>query len=212
MEEETSVKKRSKRFILAAGALWLLAVGGGTAMLWKYASTSGVSGNVPSQWPQESSIRPSKGLAALVMLAHPKCPCTRASIGELAWIMTHAQNKTRAYVLFLKPVGFPDDWEKTDLWQSASAIPGVTALADSNGLEAKRFNVQTSGHTILYDAEGKLVFSGGITAARGHSGDNAGRDAIVSFLNDGKKPQSQAPVFGCSIVNPKGTLIEKDKS
>jgi hypothetical protein len=117
------------------------------------------------------------------MLAHPKCPCTRASIGELAAIMAHCQGRLNAYVLFMKPEGFTEDWEKTDLWQSASQIPDVQVISDPSGEEARRFSAVTSGQTLLYDLKGELLFSGGITPSRGHSGDNAGKSAIVSIIN-----------------------------
>ena len=41
---------------------------------------------------------------------------------------------------------------------------------------------KTSGQVVVYDAKGALLFSGGITAARGHMGDNAGRDRITALL------------------------------
>jgi hypothetical protein len=133
------------------------------------------------------------------MLAHPHCPCTRASLGELARLMAQAQGRVTAYVLFVKPSDFPDGWEKTDLLTSASAIPGVTVVRDDEGVEAGRFRAATSGQTMLYDAGGKLLFSGGITSARGHEGDNAGRAAIVSLLTTDEAGQGGTPVFGCPL-------------
>jgi hypothetical protein len=133
------------------------------------------------------------------MLSHPHCPCTRASIEELNRLMAQTQGRVIAYVLFLKPTGSSTDWEKTDLWQSAARIPGVKVLVDDNGSEAHRFHAMTSGQTALYDIDGHLLFSGGITRARGHSGDNAGRSAIVSLLNTGDSDQTETPVFGCPL-------------
>ena len=68
------------------------------------------------------------------------------------------------HVVFFKPSGTAEDWEQTDLWKSAAAIPGVAVSIDVDGAEAQRFQATTSGHTLLYDAEGKLLFSGGITS------------------------------------------------
>jgi len=53
--------------------------------------------------------------------------------------MTHCQGRVHAQALFLKPAGFPDDWEKTDLWNSAARLPGVAVSSDLNGIEAARF-------------------------------------------------------------------------
>jgi hypothetical protein len=135
------------------------------------------------------------------MLAHPHCPCTRASVGELALIMANAREPVSAYVLFLKPEGSSADWEKTDLWRSAACIPGVTVLADLNGDEARRFGVETSGHTLLFDSDGRLAFSGGITHSRGHSGDNLGRKSLVSLLNNQSAARAETYVFGCALAD-----------
>ena len=179
---------------------WIVVVALGYRTLLNYESTPGRIGTVPQNWPG-SRIQPAHDRATLVMLAHPHCPCTRASVGELAQIMAQAEDRIAAYVLFLKPEGSSSDWEKTGLWQSAAAIPGVTVLPDVGGAEARRFGVETSGHTVLFDNEGRLLFSGGITSARGHSGDNAGRSAIVSLLRNHRADRAQTAVFGCSLVD-----------
>ena len=54
--------------------------------------------------------------------------------------MTQAQGRVTAYVLFVKPPGFSDGWEQTDLWASAAAIPGVTPVRDDDGVEAGLFH------------------------------------------------------------------------
>jgi hypothetical protein len=124
--------------------------------------------------------------------------------------MTQSQGRLSAYVLFLKPEGFTDDWEKTDLWRSAEGIPGVKPVVDYDGVEASRFNATTSGQTFLFDAKGHLLFSGGITIARGHAGDNAGRSAIVSRLNTRVVEQTESPVFGCPLFDDKSDCREQD--
>ena len=187
--------------LLISAILWLCAVSTGLWMLWGYENSPGAGAQPPKRWPAESRMERAPDGMTLVMLAHPHCPCTRASIGELDSIMAHAQGRVTAYVLFLKPAGFADDWEKTDLWKSAASIPGVTALIDDDGIEAGRFQAATSGQTILYDAEGRLIFSGGITASRGHYGDNAGQSAIVSLVNTGEAERTETLVFGCPLFD-----------
>jgi hypothetical protein len=189
---------KGQRLLIAAGVVWVLVIGVGLTLLWSYENAPGPVIAPPSLWPADSRVQLSPDRPTLIMLAHPHCPCTRASIGELARLMTQAQDRVTAYVLFLKPAGASDDWEKTDLWQSAASIPGVNVVVD-DGAEAQRFQAVTSGQTILYDAEGRLLFSGGITGSRGHSGDNAGRDAIVSMLHTGKAERSETFAFGCPL-------------
>lgn len=194
-------RRRIRLILVAFTVLWLFAVGTGLCVLWGYENRPGVSAKPSLRWPAESRIQRATDHVTLVMLAHPHCPCTRASIGELALLMAHSRGRITAYVLFLKPAGFSVDWEKTDLWQSAANIPGVKAIIDDDGIEARRFNAATSGQTVLYDAEGRLLFSGGITGSRGHSGDNAGRSAIVSLVNTGAAEQSETFVFGCPLFD-----------
>jgi hypothetical protein len=124
--------------------------------------------------------------------------------------MAQAQGRLTAYVLFLKPAGSPDDWEKSDLWQSAARIPDVNVVLDDNGVEAHRFHAMTSGQTVVYDRAGQLLFSGGITRARAHSGDNAGRSAIVSLLNEGQAEQTETAVFGCPLYNAGSECREEE--
>jgi hypothetical protein len=183
--------------------LWLLIVGGGLSVLWGYENAPGIAAEPPHTWPADSQIQRAPDGYTLVMLVHPHCPCTRATIGELAQLMAHSQGRLTAYVLFLKPSGFSDDWEKTDLWQNAVSIPGVHAIADGDGVEARRFRAATSGQTILYDTKGRLLFSGGITESRGHSGDNAGRSAIIALVNESAVDRTETSVFGCPLFDEK---------
>jgi hypothetical protein len=191
--------KKNKLPLFAVSALWLSLIGVGMWFLKNYEISPGVAAAAPNRWPADSRLRRATDSATLVMLAHPHCPCTRASIGELSRLMTEARGRVTAYVLFVKPLNFSDGWEQTDLLSSAAAIPGVIVVRDDEGVEARRFHAVTSGQTVLYDAEGRQLFSGGITSARGHAGDNAGRTALVSLLTRGEAAQRETPVFGCPL-------------
>lgn len=205
------MKSTTQSIVISCSVLWLSAIGVGVGMLWSYENSVGAAGYPPVHWPANTRIELASGEATLVMVAHPHCPCSRASIGELALIMTQCQGRVSAYVFFVRPEGFSDQWVKTDLWDSAARIPGVTVLDDEGGVEAARFNAVTSGMTMLYDARGELLFSGGITGSRGHSGDNDGRSAIVALLTNEQTDQSTTPVFGCSIVGPDTSRGEEEK-
>jgi hypothetical protein len=188
-----------------AGALWVIAVGSGMAVLWRYSTAPGLPAAPPRAWPRESRIEPRTDRATLIVLAHPQCPCTSATIEELDRLMARVGDRLRAHVLFATPVGAASGWEATDLWRRAAAIPGVTVLRDAEGIEAHRFHAATSGQVILYDADGRLRFNGGITAARGHAGDNPGRSAIVEMLVGNPSVASETPVFGCSLLGAEGS-------
>jgi hypothetical protein len=144
-------------------------------------------------------------LPALVILMHPHCPCSRATVDELSKLMTHCQGKLTATVVMIQPTGTPAGWERTDLWSSAAAIPGVTLMSDPDGVETHRFGALTSGQALLYSPDGQLLFSGGITESRGHSGDNDGRSLIESLvLHEMAQPDAQVPttpVYGCPLCD-----------
>ena len=181
--------------------LWLGGIALGLRSLFNYESAPGRVAAVPATWPSSRLELATDG-PTLVMLAHPRCPCTRASVGELAEVMAHVAGKARAYVLFSKPAGSGADWDDTDLRASAASIPGVTVLSDIDGSEARRFGAETSGHTLLFAADGRLLFSGGITQSRGHAGDNIGASAVVSLVQGKAPARAQTFVFGCSLPKP----------
>jgi hypothetical protein len=199
----TPVQTRSKTILATAlfATAWIGALSLGLGALLNYESAPGREGSVPSRWPVDSKIQLAANDQTLVMLAHPRCPCTRASVSELAQIMARVQGKVHAYVLFLKPQNSGPDWDDTDLRRSAARIPGVTVLSDRDGAEARRFGAETSGHTFLFDHDGRLLFSGGITQSRGHAGDNAGESAIVSLANARTSGRAKTFVFGCSLLD-----------
>src|SRR5688572_27113248 len=112
-----------KRTLLwIGGILWLSGIGVGMGLLWDYALTPGMPARPPEKWPAGSRLPRVPGRPTLIMAAHPRCPCTRASLGELSWIVARSQGQLSAFVLFLKPSAAPEGWEKTDLWQSVAEM------------------------------------------------------------------------------------------
>jgi hypothetical protein len=201
-----------KCFPSLLASIWLASVTSGLGILFVYDHTAGADTSVPAHWPSRSKLPEDSAQPTLIMFAHPKCPCTRASIGELAVLMTHFRNRVNARVIFFRPKGSGEEWLDTDLWRSAEAIPGVIVQADQDGNEARCFQVTTSGHVLLYDVGGKLLFSGGITLSRGHSGDNEGSSAITKWLNHDLAAAAATPVFGCSLLNPKSECRTQDSA
>jgi hypothetical protein len=193
-----------------AGLIWAATVTAGFGALWKYKTTPGVPGSPPDRWPASSRIERNPRGATVVLFAHPKCPCTRATLTELSLAMSRVQGgHARVYVLFLKPSGTPENWAATDTWRSASQIPSTTVLLDRDGTESERFGSRTSGETLIYDSTGALLFAGGITFARGHEGDNAGEDALVSILRTGRSSTKLTNVYGCGLTDPKAVTEKK---
>lgn len=187
--------------IAITAAIWLTALVTCVAFMGRYANQPGLTGLPPAQWPSASRIALDTQHPTLIMFAHPHCSCTQASISELEQVVSDCQGMVNAQVWFVKPAGTAANWTDTDLWRSAAAIPGVTVHVDADGAEARHFQSETSGQTVLYAPSGKLLFHGGITVERGHAGDNAGVDAIESRLKhqDATSIVASTPVFGCEL-------------
>jgi hypothetical protein len=179
--------------------LWAPSVAFGIYKALAYSYTPGRAAKATAEWPGNPWVTRAPGGFALLMFVHPQCSCSRVSIDELAEILASRGGGVTAAVFFYAPAGMPAEWAHSDLWREADLIPGVRAIADRNGEAARRFGAFTSGETLLYGSDGRLAFHGGITPARGHAGDSAGRDAILSLLNGRWPERSSTSVFGCSI-------------
>jgi hypothetical protein len=179
--------------------IWLTSAAAGLGVLWAWDNQPGASGHAGPRWPADSGIARAAHAPTLVLLLHPQCTCSKATLDELTEILARARVRPTTYVFFLKPSGFADGWERTGLWQTASRLPGVTVIRDDDGKKAAQFGAETSGQTLLYDATGALRFSGGITSARAHAGENAGRASVVALLNESRTAVAATSVFGCPL-------------
>src|SRR5438034_345135 len=137
--------------LFGLGALWVALLVCGARVMLAYEYRPGASAAAPAAWPAASAIARAPDRPVLVLFAHPKCPCTRPSIDELAAIVTRCTGQVDVHVVFVKPAGVAEGWETTDIWESAARIPGVRVQRDDGGREAKRFGAATSGQVLLYD-------------------------------------------------------------
>lgn len=193
---------------LTAGWLGLVTFG-----LWQmlaYSFDAAPSARVAEQWPLSAQVERSRTVPTVVLALHPYCSCSRATIDELAIVSAKCAGKLHAQVLLYRPVKSSASWSDTDLKASALRIPGVHVVDDPGGTEAARFQAATSGEISLFDISGRLLFHGGITASRGHAGDNVGRDSLISLLREdaGSQPRSTR-IFGCSLRSPLSQEAER---
>ncbi len=186
---------------------WAALTVAGLGLLLNYKETPGEAAVAPSSWPSASTLPRTEDRFTLVMIVHPRCPCSRASVGELGRLMTRVGSQVRTYVLMVVPDGVDDSWEHSDLASSAGAIDGVEVRIDRSGREASLFGAATSGQTYLYSRTGELLFSGGITPSRGHYGDNLGSAEIERLALGGEHVAGAAAVksnvFGCELHEKK---------
>ena len=187
-----------KRFIVGI-VLWGMLTATGFAALAVYCLTPGELG-APPHWDSVSlpfTLPEEKHL--LVMAIHPKCPCTRASLGELARLIRFAEDKLTCQLLVYQPTNAAKGWQQTALVRSGKKITDTELFYDIKGKLASQLGMTTSGSVVLYSPNGAPVFYGGITVSRNHHGDNLGSDAILSIISGTGADTRHTPVYGCSI-------------
>jgi hypothetical protein len=196
---------RRRLVVAAAGAgclAWSVGVVAGVVSLGRFGAEPGVLGAAPRQWPSDCEVELDPAVPTLVVFAHPHCPCTAATLRECERILGKCAGRIAPRVVFFADPELGRGWERTASWERAERMPGVRVSSDPGGGLARRFGAATSGSTVLYAPDGRLLFHGGITGARGHEGDNAGAGAIVDLVCGGVAALPSTAVYGCSLVTP----------
>ncbi len=194
----------SSRWIIIVIALWLGAIGTGLGMLGRYGSAPGAVGAVPDRWPADAPLILDPDRPTLLLAVHPRCPCTRSTIEELAGVLGRAEDRPRTVALVFEPEsgGGRDEAERfarTAISASLWRLPDTELLADPGSRIASRFGALTSGHAVLYSRAGELLYSGGLTPTRAHVGPNTGSAALSALLAGGAPVATRAPVYGCPL-------------
>jgi hypothetical protein len=213
--------KISSRFVLLMVIAWSCCVATAVIAFAWYDVRSGSVQAAPTIIPYTTRIitRSEEGTsserAVVAMFVHPRCPCSRASLTEFANLARNLSHQAefrqiQFRIIFFKPASQSLAWVRRDnLVERASALASaqknISVSIDENGTEATRFNAETSGFVVAYDAHGRLLFSGGITESRGHEGANAGEATLENALKQVNNTSAipvqaaYAPVFGCAI-------------
>ena len=199
---EASEIRTPGKLVLIAGLVWIAILAIGFLVLAQEEFTPVAAAAASPTFPAHSALALAPDVPTLILFVHPRCPCSRASMHELAELMASLPHRVVVTVVFTLPRGVTPHWEQGKLWEEAATIPGVHVITDRDGQEAGRFSVKGSGHALLYQPSGQLVFSGGITPSRGHEGDNPGRSAIISLVLRGRSLVNRTPVYGCPLLEP----------
>jgi hypothetical protein len=186
--------------LIAAALIWAGTIAAAYRAIQRFETTPGVSATAPRVWPASSRVMRTAGAWSLVMLVHPHCSCSRASVQELAAIAESAPRDLQTTVLVYRPHEMAPGWERTGVYDAATRVRGARVILDVDGAESRAFGGFTSGQTFLYDGNGELRFAGGITSLRGHAGINRGRVDILRIASS-HSGSGEHPVFGCAINN-----------
>ncbi len=199
------MKRRALTVVLiAAAALWVATIAAAYEAIRRFETTPGLPASAPRAWPAATTVARTTGTWSLVMLVHPHCSCSRASVQELAEIAEKAPRDVQTTVLVYRPHEMKAGWERTNVYDAATRIRRARVLIDHDGAEARLFGGFTSGQTFLYDDQGRLRFAGGVTSLRGHAGLNRGRADVLRIASQ-RSGSGTHPVFGCAITttNPR---------
>ena len=151
--------------------VWLMGLGCGFFLLGSYHARAGRPGEPSARWPEGSLICLGPDRPTLLIFLHPRCPCSRASLAELASIAASYRDRFAAHAILYRPYVPPEDWDRAEAAATdAASIPGLRRWKDPGGRLGRLFGVETSGHVLLFDPAGGLLFGGGITPSRGHRG------------------------------------------
>lgn len=193
--------RKSQVIFIFACLLWVFAIGLGLYVMMKHEVSPGEPAKPPVKWPKDSKIKLSSDKDTLVMFIHPQCPCSRASLEQLTPLTN--LNNLSIQILSLNPKVKPENWEKNHQTFTSMNLKNARITEDDDGAEANRFHSFTSGQALLYDSKGNLIFSGGVTGARGKTGNNPGLSQLWTALKErsGAPPVKDSLVFGCSLVN-----------
>ena len=191
----------TKRAFALALAVWAGLLAAGFGALWNYANTPGAPGDLGADWRWTDRLPFDDTRANLVLFAHPRCPCTQASLENLARIQRACRGRFTTHLVFYEPPDATPDWRDTALWRRARDLPDTNTLSDPAGALSLLAGAHTSGTVALFSIDRRLLFWGGITAARAHAGDNLGSDAVTDLLHQ-RDARSSTPVYGCAIASP----------
>lgn len=170
----------------------------------RHASTSGVVSPLELAWPLDTVLERASDKPTALIFAHPKCPCTQASIQEFQRIEARHPGAFETVVVFAIPESNDGDWKSSRLIEQARNLRSARIVFDPGGREASRFQAAVSGQILLFAGDGHLLFSGGVTPARGHEGDNAGQEAFEQALAHPESAAVSFPVFGCGLITRVG--------
>lgn len=169
-------------------------------LLGGYGAIPGDPGHPRSRWPQASRLQREKDRATLLIFLHPCCPCSRASADELERLLVRCSTRVGAKAVIVQPQLLGSCPFLSDLTEDLSRIPGLSVVLDPGEEETRRFGVATSGHVLLFNNRGELLFSGGITPGRGERGDSAGGSALLAQILGAGPRGPDACVFGCALT------------
>jgi hypothetical protein len=198
---QSSIRRQTAfvSLLLVVYTIWIGLLLIGHTVLFEYELTAGPLTNTKRIFPNKTSIPLTHSRQNLILFLHPACPCSVATVEEFRELMREGEKDSMGTVVFFMPREKESEWSLMPIISSVKRIPNVSVLFDTNGGQAEIFGAATSGHVFVYDGRGILQFSGGITGARGHTGDNQYLEVAKKTIISKNPKFATTPVFGCSL-------------
>lgn len=154
------------------------------------------------EWPADSTVTRRSGRPILVLFLHPKCPCSRATVGELERlpVLVPSEALPDVCVVAAAPRSTGDLWWSPPFLNRVARLPNAHLVRDLDGVETALFGARISGTVLLFDPQGNRLYAGGVTMSRGHAGHNAGLQAVTDLLVDHSADVPAIPPLGCDMV------------
>ena len=173
----------------------------GVVALNDYMSAPGAVGETPDAWPSGTGIERTPERWTIVLAAHPKCPCTRATAEQMIGPLRGSPEADLVILSYVSPER-ADSPPEPGVAGRLAELPNARVVADPGARLAERFGAVTSGHVVAFAPDGSTAFSGGVTRSRGMSGPATGLASLHALLSDSTPPAAEACVYGCPLVGP----------
>jgi hypothetical protein len=196
-------------------AIWaLLALGGYVAIL-AYATSPSDRPTLAARPLSSPCLNTSVVSPTLHIFFHPKCPCSMASVAALESIIARCPDRDliiEAHLLV--PDNEGESFASGEIATALRDLQGqvknnrdgrvrmeISVQREKDCAMAIANHVNVSGHTVLVQPDGKVGFSGGLTAERGCRGDSEGVESIVALLHNRSVAVGTCttPIFGCAL-------------
>jgi hypothetical protein len=161
-------------------------------------NTPGLSQSVPTNWPEDAGLSRVPGESHLLVFIHLQCPCSKATLSNLKSSLNESIGRHQVTIIFS---GTSESAGRNGRMLVAKGTElGAAMVHDHLGTVTRRFRIKTSGHVLLYDGTGALVYSGGVTAGRGVSGPSGGQRSIEQHMLGETIRLREHVVYGCPIL------------
>jgi len=190
--------------MIACVVAWALSLIAGLGGLVAYKGREGATSSPPQLLPV-SFASTNNARPTLLLFVHPKCSCTTATVSELARTIASTNDdgellRPDIVVVAATWGDRPDAWCRTSMVESLLNLPRSRLVIDRDAAITHAMDIKTSGHVLFYDEQGALLFSGGITPARGHEGPNTGESELVELIRGDRTRHKDTPTYGCALV------------